>query len=140
MTPDKVRAIAPEFKDDPDEVLQVFLDLALEIHGDASPWGNVYGTAMAYFAAHLQAVAAQGDPDATGAGAGAGQGASGAVTGMAVGRWSWSFGGNLNGSEGGMDPGLYGSLVTTRHGKMYLFLRKTRPNARGRLIRPKGTY
>ncbi len=139
MTPDKVRTLAPEFASDPDELLQVFIDLALEMTS-APAWGNVYGTAVAYLAAHLKTVADQGDSSASGAGAGAGQGAVGPVTGMSVGRWSWSFGGKLNGSESGLDAGADGSLVTTRHGKMFLMLRKTRANGKARLIRPKGSY
>lgn len=139
MTPDKVRQLAPEFTDDPDDLLQVFIDIALEMT-DPSAWGRVYGTAIAYLAAHLKTVADQGDPSASGAGPGAGMGAVGPVASVAVGRWNMSFGGNLNGSESGLDPGSDGSLVTTRHGKMYLMLRKTRKNGRGRLIRPKGSY
>lgn len=139
MTPDKVRLLAPEFAADPDELLTVFIDIALDMTS-AAAWGKVYGTAIAYLAAHLKTVADQGDPSASGAGPGAGMGTTGGVASMAVGRWNVSFGGMLTGAEAGLDPGADGSLVTTRHGKMYLMLRKSRAAGKARLIRPKGTY
>lgn len=139
MTPDKVRTVAPEFADDDDATIQFFLDWAQRLNSPAA-WGAAYGDAMACLAAHLKTIADQGDPTSSGAGPGAGMGAVGPAVSVAVGRWSMSFGGNLTGAESGLDPAGDGSLVTTRHGKLFLMMRRTRVNGRSKLIRPKGTY
>jgi hypothetical protein len=137
MTPDKVRFVAPEFRDDTDAEIQPFIELALRMTSPTA-WGNVYGDAIAYLAGHLKLVTAQGDPDASGAGPGAGMGATGPVSAVTLGRWNMSFSGQLTGAEAGLDPASDGSLVTTRLGKLYLMLRRTRANGKARLVLPRG--
>lgn len=134
-TPAKLRILAPEFKTDDDDTLAVYLELAAE-RMDSRAWGNVYGQAVAYLAAHILTIARRGDASAAGGGAGAGQGGTGAVSSISTGDWSVSFGGSLTGAEGGVDTLAEASLMTTRHGKEYLALRRTRAAGRSRVIRP----
>lgn len=136
MTPDKVRTLAPEFSDDSDEVLTTWIELARERMAAPSVWGRVYGTAVAYLAAHLKTIAARGAADEAGSGAGAGLGGVGPVTSAKVGRWSVTMGGAMTGAESGLDAKADASLVTTRHGKEFLALRRTRSAGKSRIIRP----
>lgn len=113
MTPDKIRAIAPELAGETDETLSTFIDLAAE-RMTPSAWGSVYGTAVAYLAAHLRTVALRDH--------------AGAVSSVSVGRWSVSY---------STEPGPLGA---TRFGQEYLALMRTRAAGRSRLIRPRGSY
>lgn len=132
-TPLLIRTVAPEYKDETDEVLTVWLDLAAQ-RLDETTWGKVYAQALAYLAAHLLTVARRGVSGLPGSGAGAGQGASGAVTSISTGDWSIGFAGGMNGSEGGVDTLAESSLLTTRFGKEFVALRRTRPASRSRVI------
>lgn len=134
-TPALVRILAPEYVAEDDTTLQVFLDLAAA-RLDAAAFGNVYAQANAYLAAHILTIARRGVAGAAGSGAGAGQGASGAVTAISTGDWSVSFAGGMNGSEGGVDTLAESSLMTTRFGKEFLALRRTRQAGRSRVIKP----
>lgn len=134
-TPATVRALAPEYAAETDEVLMTYLDFAAQ-RLDARAFGGVYAQAVAYLAAHILTIARRGVAGGAGGGAGAGQGASGAVTAVSTGDWSVSFAGGLNGSEGGVDTLAEASLMTTRFGKEFLALRRTRAASRSRVIKP----
>lgn len=137
MTPDKFKKIAPEFDGAADDLIQCYLDLAIE-RLDASTWGKVYGQAVCYLAAHIFKETQSLDPDSDFATAAGDAGAAGPVSSVAVGRWSMSFGGGLTGNETGLSAGGDGDLVRTFYGRQYLALRKTRAAGRSRLIRVKG--
>lgn len=134
MTPDKVRKIAPEFQNSTDEDLQCFLDMAVE-QNSPEAWGKVFGTAMAYLAAHLKALSTWGDPEAEGAPTWAGSGAVAPLVNITEGRWTMGLGTGLTGSEAGLDAGIDGELLLTRFGKRYIALRKSRLAGRSRLIK-----
>jgi len=135
-TPLLVKTLAPEYAAETDETLAVWLDLAAQ-RLDASVWGGVYGQAVAYLAAHLLTVARRGIAGLPGSGAGAGQGGAGSVDSVSTGDWSVGFAGGLSGGEGNTDLLAESSYLTTRFGKEFVSLRRSRPASRSRLVRPK---
>lgn len=91
----------------------------------AAAWGNVYGQASAYLAAHLLQVAI----DAENAGAGV---AGSPLTGITTGALSESYGATVAASNN-TDDAL---LATTSYGRQFLALRRTRAAGRARVVVP----
>lgn len=93
----------------------------------AAAWGNVYGQASAYLAAHLLQVAI--DAETVGVGAGA---AGSPLTSITTSVLSESYGTTVVASNN-TDDAL---LATTSHGRQFLALRRTRAAGRARVVVP----
>lgn len=109
-TPAMFAALFPEFGGEPQARVDAFLTIAAKVVG--VPWGSLRQEGIVWLAAHMLAVANQGQ---------AGDGnAAGPVTSRKAGDLSVSYGqiGGLHSSDA--------VLATTSYGRTYLALRATR--------------
>jgi len=116
------KQIAPEYANEDDATIAVFIDLAAQRLGGPLVWGAVYTQAVAYLAAHLLAVSRAG-VDGSG-------GTSAEVTSKRTGDLAVGY---ASSGIGGDDA----ALAATRFGKEFLALRSTRAVGRASVIRPR---
>jgi len=119
----KVKAI-PEFAalDDADATLEAAVDLAVIAHS-STPWGAVYVHAMAFYAAHLLKTTFADDD-------GEGALAAGGVTSKKARDLSEGYGAAASGSDTLSDR----ILSTTRYGRQYVALKRTRAAGRAGIV------
>lgn len=110
---DKLRAVAPQFEDESDESLEVYLEMAAD-RLDASAWGKLFEQGAVYLAAHLLTVRNRAQQAAQHGGT-----AGGGVTSVSEGDQSISY------AEGGKTASTPSeeALSSTQYGQQFLSLR-----------------
>lgn len=108
---------------DDDDALAFAVDLAVLSHNVAA-WGNVYGQAMAFYAAHLL-TGTLADDEGEGASAG------GAVTSRKARDLAESYGSVAGSGDSLTDR----ELSTTRYGRQYVVLKRSRAAGRAFVVR-----